>query len=250
MAETIVVKMGGVAADNLTKDFFHQIRQWQALGKKVVIVHGGGHYISEMMTTMNIPVEIKNGLRVTTAETLEITRMVLLGKVQPMITTTFQKANLPAIGLNAGCDQLIQGQVINQEALGFVGQVNEINHSLIEMLIEKNHIPIIAPLGITEEGQWLNINADDVACKVASALQAEELFLLTDVPGIKQENKWLSEVSVSQLEQLKAKKVITGGMIPKLESAKKALENGVGLVHISNAINYVGTKVTTSAIAV
>ncbi|MHC5248975.1 acetylglutamate kinase [Enterococcus sp. HY326] len=250
MAGTIVIKMGGVASDNLTPEFFTQIRKWQAQGKQLVIVHGGGHYISEMMGTLNIPVEIKNGLRVTTAETLEITRMVLLGRVQPMITTTFQKADLTPIGLNAGCDQLIQGSIIDQNSLGFVGQVEEINTELIEVLLEKKHIPIIAPLGITSEGQWLNINADDVACKVASALQAEELFLLTDVPGIKQENQWLSEVQADQLDNLKSAKVITGGMIPKLESAKKALENGVGLVHISNAIDYAGTKVVYPAVAV
>lgn len=250
MTKTIVVKMGGVAADNLTEGFFQQIRCWQDQGKNVVIVHGGGHYISEMMETMKIPVEIKNGLRVTNVEALDITRMVLLGQVQPMITTTFQKAELPAIGINAGCDQLIKGEVIDYDSLGYVGKVTDVNSELIEMLVQKGHVPVIAPLGITEDGQWLNINADEVACKVATALQAEELFLLTDVPGIKQNDQWLEELDANQLEALKVAKVITGGMIPKLESAKKALQNGVGTVHISNAIDYCGTKVTYSPIAV
>lgn len=107
--EIIVIKMGGVASDNLTP-FFEQVAQWQALGKKIVIVHGGGHYISEMLQKLSLPIQIKEGLRVTDAQTLEITRMVLLGQVQPMITTYFQQAGFQAIGLNAGCDQLIKGK--------------------------------------------------------------------------------------------------------------------------------------------
>ena len=113
--ETIVVKIGGVASDNLTPSFFETIADWQAAGKKVVIVHGGGHYISEMMEKMALTVTIKDGLRVTDPQTLEVTRMVLLGQVQPLITTAFQQAGFHAVGLNAGCDQLIQGEVINEE---------------------------------------------------------------------------------------------------------------------------------------
>lgn len=250
MNDTIVVKMGGVAADNLTESFFQQIRCWQAHEKRVVIVHGGGHYISRMMETLNVPVEKKDGLRVTNQQTLDITRMVLLGQVQPMITTTFQKAGIPSVGLNAGCDQLICGEVIDKQKLGYVGQVTQVNTDLIQVLANRKHVPVIAPLGITEEGQWLNINADDVACQVATSLQAEELFLLTDVPGIKKEEQWLSKVSVDELEELKTEKVVTGGMIPKLESARKALLSGVGTVHISNAIEHAGTEIVHSALAV
>lgn len=249
MNETIVVKMGGVAADNLTESFFSQIRFWRAQGKHVVIVHGGGHYISEMMKTLNIPVEKKDGLRVTNQQTLDITRMVLLGQVQPMITTTFQQAGIPSVGLNAGCDQLVSGAVIDQQKLGYVGKVTDINTELISVLMKKNHVPVIAPLGITEDGQWLNINADEVACKVATSLKAEQLFLLTDVPGIRKEKHWLKQVSVDELETLKQEKVITGGMLPKLESAKAALLDGVGMVHISDAVEHVGTQVV-QAVAV
>lgn len=250
MNDTIVVKMGGVAADNLTESFFQQIRRWQAQDKRVVIVHGGGHYISEMMDTLNVPVEKKDGLRVTNQQTLDITKMVLLGQVQPMITTTFQKAGIPSVGLNAGCDQLICGEVIDKDKLGYVGKVKEINTDLIQILINKKHIPVIAPLGITEDGQWLNINADDVACKVATSLKAKELFLLTDVPGIKKEQQWLPEISLEELDELKEEKVVTGGMIPKLDSAKAALLSGVGTVHISDTVEHVGTKIIPEAIAV
>ncbi len=241
--ETIVIKIGGVASDNLTPSFFQVVSHWQAAGKKIVIVHGGGHYISEMMEKMALPVTIKDGLRITDPQTLEVTRMVLLGQVQPMITTRFQKAGLQAVGLNAGCDQLITGTVIDEAQLGFVGQVTQINTSFLQLLTQKQHIPIIAPLGITESGQWLNINADEVACQVAASLQAEKLFLLTDVPGIKKENKWLEKIGLSEMTTLIEDNVVTGGMLPKVLSAQKALRAGVSSVCITNQINHVGTEI-------
>lgn len=238
-----MIKMGGVASDNLTAAFFEQIAKWQAEGKKIVIVHGGGHYISEMMALLDLNVQIKNGLRVTNAQTLEVTRMVLLGQVQPMITTYFQKAGFHAVGLNAGCDQLICGTTIDYEKLGYVGQVTSINHQLIELMTQKNHIPVIAPLGITSNGQWLNINADEAACKIAAALKAEKLFLLTDVPGIKKGNDWLEEISFDEVEEFIQEKIVTGGMLPKLVSAKKALVTGVKSVCITNTIEHLGTEI-------
>ncbi len=241
--ETIVIKIGGVASDNLTPTFFQQVSDWQAAGKKIVIVHGGGHYISEMMEKMALPVTIKDGLRVTDPQTLEVTRMVLLGQVQPMITTRFQKAGMQAVGLNAGCDQLITGAVIDEAQLGFVGHVAQINTAFLQLLTQKQHIPIIAPLGITASGQWLNINADEVACQVAASLQAEKLFLLTDVPGIKKEDKWLGKISLSEMQTLIADNVVTGGMLPKVLSAQKALLAGVSSVSITNQINYGGTQI-------
>lgn len=241
--KTVVVKMGGVASDNLNDAFFEKISSWQEQEYQVIIVHGGGHYISTMMKTLGLEVEVKQGLRVTSDETLEITRMVLLGQVQPMITTYFQQAGFHALGLNAGCDQLIQGEVINEEQLGFVGQVTEVNHQLLQTLLTKKHIPVIAPLGITADGQWLNINADEVAWKIAASLQAEKLYLLTDVPGIKKESEWLKEISVTDIQQLKTEKVVTGGMLPKLDSAQKALMAGVKSVFISNTIDSFGTEI-------
>lgn len=247
---TIVVKMGGVASDNLDPAFFDQIQCWQNQGKKVVIVHGGGYYISEMMTRLGQEVVIKNGLRVTDAATLEITRMVLLGQVQPLVTTKFLAEGFHALGLSAGSDQLIVGETINEDELGYVGQVTKINQALLEILLEKDHIPVIAPLGITETGQWLNINADEVACKVAAALQAEALYLLTDVPGIKQQDTWLEKVPLTAVDQLVADQVVTGGMLPKLNSAKKALLAGVTSVFINDCITSCGTQLFAEEYAV
>ena len=241
--KTIVIKMGGVASDNLNQAFFDQIHTWKAQGYQVIIVHGGGHYISKMMEILNLKVEVKQGLRVTSKEALDITRMVLLGQVQPMITTAFQKSGFQTLGLNAGCDQLIQGAIIDEASLGFVGQVTAVNAQLLEMLVQKNHVPIIAPLGITETGQWLNINADEVAWNIAASLKADKLFLLTDVPGIKKESEWLETVSLAEIKQLKEEHVVTGGMVPKVDSAQKAILAGVKSVCISNTIHDLGTEI-------
>lgn len=244
----IVVKIGGVASDNLTNNFFEQIESWQAHGHEIIIVHGGGYYITEMMERLNIPVMINEGLRVTTEQALKVTQMVLMGQVQPTITTLFQQQGFGTIGLNASSDNMIQGTFIDQEKLGYVGEITEINPAAIEGVLHKNYIPIIAPLGMTAKGQWLNINADDTACKIAEALEADALYLLTDVPGVKQDEQWLEKLSIHEVEQLKAEKVITGGMIPKLNSAVDALENGVSEVHITNCIECAGTVIVKEGV--
>lgn len=244
----IVVKIGGVASDNLTKKFFQQIEQWQACGHEIIIVHGGGYYITEMMERLNIPVMIKDGLRVTTEQALKVTQMVLIGQVQPTITTLFQQYGFGTIGLNASCDNLIQGKLIDQKKLGYVGEITDVHPAAIESVLHKNYIPIISPLGMTNTGQWLNVNADDTACKIAEAVDADTLYLLTDVPGVKQSGEWLEKVSITEVEQLKKEKVITGGMIPKLESAMNALENGVSEVHITNCIEKSGTVIVKEGV--
>lgn len=250
MKQVIVIKMGGVASDNLTKAFFEQIDQWQKQGRKVVIVHGGGHYISEMMQRLNVPVKIQDGLRITTEETLKITQMVLIGQVQPMITTHFQQEGFSVVGLNASCSQIITGNYLDKQALGAVGEVQQVDTELLEHLLRTKHIPIIAPLGLTKTGEWLNINADHVACKVAEELQAEKLYLLTDVPGVKKEEHWLKELSTSEIPQLKQKKIVKGGMLPKLESAVSAIKGGVKEVHITNQIQHAGTIIKAKEIFV
>ena len=242
--KTYVVKIGGVASDQLNKQFFSTIHKWQAQGIQIVIIHGGGHYITELMEQFQVKRQIKNGLRVTDETTLELTKMALLGKVQPRLVSLFQKEGLQPVSLHAGCDQLIQGKVINYAELGYVGQVTAINHQLLKRQMNHRKIPVIAPLGITKDGQWLNINADEVACKIASSIQADELFLLTDVPGIKENNQWLKRINLSKIEMLKNQNIITGGMIPKLNSAKYALLHGVKSVNINNNIHCFGTKIT------
>lgn len=245
MENTIVIKLGGVASDNLTEAFFEQIAHWQADGKKIVIVHGGGHYVSKMMQAMDIPVETKNGLRITNQVTLDVTKMVLIGQVQPAITTAFQKRGMAVIGLNAGDTGLLEAAQVSDCELGFVGEITKVKITLIEQLLGENMITVIAPLGVTKEYNWLNVNADSVACEVASSLKAEALYLLTDVPGVRNGSEILTEITSSDMEQLQTTGIIKGGMIPKLASAAFAVENGVKQVIITDSLLSVGTKITS-----
>ncbi len=244
MKKTIIVKIGGVASDNLTAVFFEQISKWQSEAARIIIVHGGGHYISEMMEKISLPITIKEGLRVTTKEVLEVTQMVLIGQVQPKITALFQQMGLKAVGLNAADDHLLVGRPIDQQKIGFVGQGTQVKVDILHDLLAKSYLPVIAPLAMTDENEWLNVNADAVACKIAAAMQADELYLLTDVPGIKKAGQWLDKISGKEIIHLIGKEVITGGMIPKLESARAALIAGVGQIHITNELQHQGTVIT------
>ncbi|MBP1045444.1 acetylglutamate kinase [Enterococcus sp. BWM-S5] len=243
MEELIVIKIGGAAGDCLTEEFFQQIHTWKAAGKKIIIIHGGGHYISEMMVRLNVPVCHKDGLRVTTNEVLKITQMVLIGQVQPLITSRFQQQGLSAVGLNASSNGIILGDYLNKKALGHVGEVKEVRVELLFDLLEKGYIPIVAPLGMTDSGHWLNINADDTACHIAAALNADSLYLLTDVAGIKKGNSYLEEVSLTEITELIDEEVIIGGMIPKVKSAVLAIQSGVNSIHITDDILKKGTAI-------
>lgn len=243
MDELLVIKIGGAAGDCLTEAFFQKIHAWRSEGKKIVIIHGGGHYISEMMTRLNVPVCHKNGLRITTSEVLTITQMVLIGQVQPLITSRFQQQNLSAVGLNASSNGIIVGDYLDKQVLGHVGKVTEIRTDLLVDLLEKGYIPIVAPLGMTASGRWLNINADDTACHVASALKAEALYLLTDVAGIMKDDTYLEEVSLVEINQLIDEQVVTGGMIPKVKSSEAAIHAGVNSIHITDDILKNGTVI-------
>lgn len=240
----IVIKIGGVASHQLSMGFFQQLKNWRQEGKEIVLIHGGGHYVSEMLEKLQIPIQKRNGLRVTTKETLEVTKMVLIGQVQPCITSFLQAHQLPAIGLNASDGHLVTGQFLSKETYGLVGKVATVQTDVLHDLLEKGYIPVIAPLGLLEktDDQWLNINADAVACEVASALKAEALYLLTDVPGIQHQDQWLEELSIHQIEELKQAESLSGGMLPKVESAMQALLSGVEQVIITNDLENQGTR--------
>lgn len=241
MENIIVIKIGGVASDNLTATFYQQLARWQKLGKKIVIVHGGGHYITSMMARLNVELTIKNGVRVTTAATLEIVKMILLGQVQPSLTTALSSQGFLTTGLAATDQQLLIGVPKNTRELGLVGEVTDVNVSLLHNLLTQEVIPVIAPLAISETGQWLNVNADQTACAIASALNAQKLYLLTDVRGISYQNQLLSHPSLTFIKQMKREGALFGGMLPKVESAVTALKNGVKEIHITNQLAPGGT---------
>jgi len=215
------------------------------IGIHPVIVHGGGPQIGELLTKIGKKSQFIEGMRVTDAETMDVVEMVLVGKVNKEIVALINQHGGKAVGLSGKDGKLIvakkmklarrrgQGRALELIDIGMVGEVTQINPGVIEALEKENFIPVIAPVGVGEEGETYNINADLVAGKIASALKAEKLILLTDVEGVKGENKRLiPSLDAKQAKRLIARKVISSGMIPKVNCCLEALEEGVAKTHI------------------
>jgi len=244
--KTIVIKYGGHAMvdDELKSSFAKDIVLLKYIGISPVIVHGGGPQIGEMLKKLNIQSTFVSGMRVTDKETMNIVEMVLAGKVNKDIVNLINKNGGKGIGLSGKDGELIKAKklVINDENelvktpeiidLGHVGEVESVNTKVIDT-IKEEFIPIIAPVGIGDDFEPYNINADLVAGAVASALKAEKLILLTDVRGILDRDKnLLSSLDKEKIRLMKKDGTIQGGMIPKVDCALSALESGVNKAHI------------------
>ena len=244
---TFVIKYGGHAMGSaeLARDFARDVVLLKQVGINPVVVHGGGPQIKAMLDRLKIQSEFVQGLRVTDAATVEIVEMVLAGNINKQIVTAIQEAGGPAVGLSGKDSRLIQATKLTRKVrdaeshieevldLGFVGEPKEINTQVLDVLRESELIPVIAPIGIGEEGQTYNINADTAAGALAAALNAEKLIMLTDVAGVLDgEGQLMPRFSAERARELMTSGVITGGMIPKLETCLSALENGVEAVHI------------------
>jgi len=247
--KTVVIKYGGNAMldEKLKRAVLTDIVLMKFVGINPVVVHGGGPEINAMLKKVGKSSEFVQGLRVTDAETMEITEMVLSGKLNKEIVTLLAGLGAKAVGISGKDAQLItavkkpmrltDSEGREQEVdLGFVGEVSKVNPEIIETLVGKNYIPVIAPVGAGESGESYNINADYVAGHVAGALKADKLVLLTDVEGIfadyQDKNTLLSTVKAGDVPGLIGCGSISGGMIPKIECCVQAIEAGVGQVHI------------------
>jgi acetylglutamate kinase len=203
----------------------------RALGAYPVIVHGGGPYITRWLTKLDIPTRFENGLRVTDAQVLEVVRMVLLGQVNQGLVLMASKMGGKAIGLSGTDGGLVRAHIAH-ERLGFVGEIDAIDPTPIDVLIKKGYIPIVAPLGEGPDGSCLNINADLVAAHIAGALNAEKLIFLSNVAGIcRSDQSLIPELSEAEAKRLIGEGVINGGMIPKVTACLDALA-AVPRVHI------------------
>ena len=213
------------------------------VGMKPLIVHGGGPEISRSMEKLGKESKFIKGLRVTDEETMEIIEMVLVGKISTEIVSELIKHDGDAISLSGKDSSLIYAHKkgaskIDEELvdLGLVGEVDCINTDLLEMFIDNDYIPVISPVGIAKDGTSLNLNADTAAGEVASAIDAEKLIILTDVPGVLRDpsdpDSLIQKIRISEVPDLIEQGVITGGMIPKIETCVKAIENGVKSCHI------------------
>ncbi|MBD8067557.1 acetylglutamate kinase [Bacillus sp. PS06] len=250
MSDIIVVKCGGSIIADLTNDFFESIKELQKNGNKVIIVHGGGPEIEQMLNSLSITNEYINGLRKTTSEVLETVEMVLAGSVNKKLVSLLITSGLKAIGLSGVDGELLKATPIDEGSLGHVGEVTEVNCDLLLNLLELDYIPVIAPLGLQETGQKLNINADTVAASVAAALKAKHLLFVTNVSGILKNGSLIEEVSVEKVQELINDGTIYGGMIPKVQAALSAMSAGLdeimivsgktSFIHIDGSLS--GTK--------
>ncbi|MFT4412526.1 acetylglutamate kinase [Fredinandcohnia humi] len=223
---TIVIKCGGSILAELSDSFFHSIRELKQNGYKIVIVHGGGPEIGQMLATLDIRSEFVNGLRKTTPEVLEVAEMVLSGTVNKKLVSLLQKAGIQAVGLSGSDALLLQATPIDLESLGYVGEVKNVNISFLTQLLALDYVPVLSPIGIDEELTKYNINADIAAASVAVALHANHLLFVTDVPGILKNGELLPELSTNTVVDLIGEGTIYGGMIPKVNAALSALEFG------------------------
>jgi acetylglutamate kinase len=244
--QRIVIKYGGHAMvdEELKKQFALNVILLKYIGIHPIIVHGGGPQIGDMLSRLNITSRYERGHRVTDDATMDVVEMVLVGKVNKQIVNQINLQGGQAVGLSGKDGRLITARKLemileNTQAppeiidLGKVGEVTNINTRLIDSLLADNFIPVIAPVGVDEQGNTYNINADSVAGAVAGALNAKRLILLTDVEGILDKNKQLiSELNRREAAQAIEDGTISGGMIPKLGCCLEALEQGVEKTHI------------------
>ena len=245
--KTIVIKYGGstMEEESLKRNFALDVVLLKYIGIHPVIVHGGGPQIGEMLTKIGKKSQFIEGMRVTDGETMDVVEMVLVGKVNKELVTLINQQGGKAVGLSGKDGRLITAKKLRLTKsrgkdedpeiidIGMVGEVKEINPGVIEALEKENFIPVIAPVGVGEEGETYNINADLVAGKVAAALKAEKLILLTDVEGVMDEkHQLIPTLDAKQAKQLITQKVISSGMIPKVNCCLDALEEGVIKTHI------------------
>ncbi len=228
----VVVKYGGNAMINetLRQQVMEDIVLLWLIGVKVVLVHGGGPEITDMMARLGKKPEFVDGLRVTDRETVDIVQMVLAGKVNKTLVNLLEMKGGRAIGLSGLDDRLIEA-TMKDERLGYVGKVTGIHIAPVTDLLEKGYIPVISTLGCDAEGNAYNINGDTAAAYIAGALRAERMILMTDIAGILRDREdpssLIPHVTEAEIEELKRDGIISGGMLPKVECCVEALRSGV-----------------------
>lgn len=240
--KTIVVKYGGNAMinDELKNSVIKDIVMLNCVGIKVVVVHGGGPEINNMLNKIGKEGKFVNGLRVTDRETIDIVQMVLAGKVNKDIVALINQMGGKAIGLSGIDGNLLTAEKLEKNDgvdLGYVGEICNVDESIIEHNLNGGYIPVISTVALNKtDGQVYNINADYAAAKISVKLNAEKLILLTDVPGILEDinepESLLAEVNFNDINRLKKKGVIKGGMLPKVDCCLEAVQGGVDKAHI------------------
>ena len=235
--KVVVVKYGGNAMVNeqLKQQVMEDVVLLWLIGVKVVLVHGGGPEISQTMAALGKEAVFVDGLRVTDRETVDIVQMVLAGKINKTLVNLLEMKGGHAMGISGMDGRLIEAE-IKDERLGYVGEITHINIQPVTDLLEKGYIPVISTLGCDREGNAYNINGDTAAARVAGALEAERLIMLSDIPGLLRDKDdpttLIPELSVMEAARLRQEGIISGGMIPKMECCIEAIRRGVKKVII------------------
>jgi len=234
--KTFVIKYGGGAMtdDSLKAMFAKDVTLLTKIGVKIVIVHGGGKEITEMLNKLKIETKFVNGQRYTDERTLDVVQMVLAGKINKEIVARINQNGGNAVGLCGVDGDLIKAKQFkdNGQDIGLVGEITKINVGVLTLLLSNNFLPVVAPTGVGDDGELYNINADVAAGEIAAALKSEKLLYLSDVEGVMADGKLIPSLSEDEAKEFVKKGRINGGMIPKVDSAFKALDAGVKKVHV------------------
>jgi len=235
----VVVKYGGSAMldESLQNNVIKDVALLKLVGLQPIIVHGGGKEITKWLSLMGHESRFVEGLRVTDAQTMEVAEMVL-GKVNKNLVQMVEKLGVKAVGISGkdGSTLKVEKKYVNGQDIGFVGNIKHVNTDLIDTLINNDFVPVIAPIGIDDNYQNYNINADDAACAIATAVKAEKLVFLTDIEGVYTDpgdkSSLISVLTLEKADELLDSGFIGGGMLPKLKNCVDAVRNGVSRVHI------------------
>lgn len=235
---TFVIKYGGsVMKDNfLQLSVIRDICFLHSIGIKIILVHGGGPFINDWLNKLNISPEFRDGIRVTDRKTMEIVEMVLVGQVNKNLVSLFNQNNVLSIGLSGKDSKLIIASPLFSSPDNLVGKIDSINNSVLKILLDNNYIPVIASVASDHEGNTYNINADTVAGSIAQSLSAEKLILLTDTLGVMSDlddsSSLFKHLNVALIKALQNQRVISGGMIPKVQCCLDAIKSNVNSAHI------------------
>lgn len=227
----IVVKLGGSMLERLNETHIANFKRIQQQGTELIIVHGGGPAINKQLAKNGVTSTTVDGIRVTSEEAVTIVQSTLIGQVNPTLVHQLNKGGMTAIGLS-GYDNLLTCTFLNKDIYGFVGEIKEVNSDLIETLLTNGITPVISCIGCTNDSTPLNINGDTVASKIALAIKAESLLLVTDTPGIKIDGEVQQVVTASAINRWIESQDIYGGMIPKVTAALDCLVEGIPSVQI------------------
>ncbi|MED1862143.1 acetylglutamate kinase [Fictibacillus nanhaiensis] len=229
-----VVKIGGSTLANLQPAFFDVLKNRIQQGEKIVIVHGGGPEINKKLSESGLPLVMKNGIRVTSPESLSYVKTALKDITNSNLVERLNNEGISAQGLSGEENSLLTCDFLDKENYGWVGSIQKVNTKIIQNILEAGKVPVIASLGVAESGETVNINADTAAGEIAASLSAESICFVTDTPGVRVLGEWMECLTIADIFTSIVEGHIKGGMVPKVEAAIKCLDLNIKKVRITD----------------